>query len=666
MSIQNAKRDQNYVTTLLGVDISDLTTPTLVGVDAVTNRLLVSAIITGGGSSGTQYTDGDATVTHPVGTIPVYDKAGTITAVSVANPLPVSATISTAGLATSAKQDTGNTSLASIDTKLTNPLPVSLTSTTITGTVAAAQSGTWNIGTLTSITNTVTIAGAVTEATLDAALISQEATTSGIKGLTAFGAVTTNAPSYSTTKSDALSLDTSGLLRISLKDTPANTNKFLVTPDSVALPANQSVNISQINGVTPLMGNGTTGTGSQRVTIASDNTAFTVNAAQSGTWNVGGASTGSAVPSTAFYQGNQDGSGNLVGLKAWTHGINTAVALGARVLLGEFDDTSPTGTTENQAATLRISSNRNLYNTIRDAAGNERGANVTAGNALVVDGSAATQPVSGTVTGNQGTAGSTEWLIGGGVASGATDSGNPVKIGGRFNTTAPTVTDGQRVDWQMSNRGDGKIVHRDSSVAQADTVSNTANTLVNSTGTTLKLHTRPEVYNGTTWDRIPGDTTGIKIQDGGNSITVDATNLSTNMAQFGGNTVSSGVGTSGTGTQRVVLANDAGKTLVSASGSASSSGNNTIVSAGTNKLKVYAFTLSTLSTASVTVKFQSGAGGTDLWSVVLQAITGSSTGANLVVQPPAWLFATASATLLNLNLSSANAVQWSVSYFDEA
>ena len=44
-----------------------------------------------------------------------------------------------------------------------------------------------------------------------------------------------------------------------------------------ALTANQSVNVAQINGVTPLMGNGVTGTGSQRVTIASDNTAFSVN-----------------------------------------------------------------------------------------------------------------------------------------------------------------------------------------------------------------------------------------------------------------------------------------------------------------------------------------------------------------------------------------------------
>lgn len=57
------------------------------------------------------------------------------------------------------------------------------------------------------------------------------------------------------------------------------------------LTANQSVNVAQINGVTTLMGNGVTGTGSQRVTIASDNTAFSVNATlqtQTDTVMVGG------------------------------------------------------------------------------------------------------------------------------------------------------------------------------------------------------------------------------------------------------------------------------------------------------------------------------------------------------------------------------------------
>lgn len=130
--------------------------------------------------------------------------------------------------------------------------------------------------------------------------------------------------------------------------------------------------------------------------------------------------------------------------------------------------------------------------------------------------------------------------------------------------------------------------------------------------------------------------------------------------------VAAGVGATGATVPRVVVANGAGRTLVSAGGSAASSGNNTLVAAGTNRLKVYAFSLTTLSTTAMTCIFQDGAGGTELWRVVLQAGTGTSTGANLTVMPPAWIFATSAATLLNLNLSSANAVHWSVAYYDEA
>lgn len=68
-----------------------------------------------------------------------------------------------------------------------------------------------------------------------------------------------------------------------------------------ALTANQSINNAQINGVTPLMGNGVTGTGSQRVTIASDNTAFSVNATLS-------AETTKVIGVTR----TADGSGNLL------------------------------------------------------------------------------------------------------------------------------------------------------------------------------------------------------------------------------------------------------------------------------------------------------------------------------------------------------------------
>lgn len=61
-------------------------------------------------------------------------------------------------------------------------------------------------------------------------------------------------------------------------------------------------------------------------------------------------------------------------------GTGLPVAAGA----AQFDDTSPTAITENSFGNLRISANRNLYDTIRDAAGNERGANVTANNELLV------------------------------------------------------------------------------------------------------------------------------------------------------------------------------------------------------------------------------------------------------------------------------------------
>lgn len=77
-----------------------------------------------------------------------------------------------------------------------------------------------------------------------------------------------------------------GTLRVVLAtDQPALTNKLLVTPDSVALPANQSVNVAQMNGVTTTMGAGATGTGVQRVN------------------DVASAATGAAPPASAIYVG---------------------------------------------------------------------------------------------------------------------------------------------------------------------------------------------------------------------------------------------------------------------------------------------------------------------------------------------------------------------------
>lgn len=196
--------------------------------------------------------------------------------------------------------------------------------------------------------------------TTTAGEVAQGSTTSGQSGELTQSATTTNAPTYTTAKTNPLSSDTSGNLRVSLKDSPANTNKFLVTADAVtfaspqhviadsgtittvstvstitnvvhvddnsgsltvdnngtfavqaaatlaaettkvigtvniassqtvglatgantigALTANQSVNNAQVAGNAVSTGNGGVGTGVQRVAIASDNTAFSVNA----------------------------------------------------------------------------------------------------------------------------------------------------------------------------------------------------------------------------------------------------------------------------------------------------------------------------------------------------------------------------------------------------
>lgn len=68
-----------------------------------------------------------------------------------------------------------------------------------------------------------------------------------------------------------------------------------------------------------------------------------------------------------------------------------------------------------------------------------------------VDGSAVTQPVSGTITAV--TSISNAVTVVGAAASGAAKSGNPVQVGGVFNTTQPTVTTGQAVEMQATARG---------------------------------------------------------------------------------------------------------------------------------------------------------------------------------------------------------------------
>jgi hypothetical protein len=86
----------------------------------------------------------------------------------------------------------------------------------------------------------------------------------GTPGGTEYGIVTRNIPSGTQTVSGSVSVS-------NFPATQPVSGTVTTSP-----PSNASTNVAQINGVAPLMGNGVTGTGSQRVTIASDNTAFGV------------------------------------------------------------------------------------------------------------------------------------------------------------------------------------------------------------------------------------------------------------------------------------------------------------------------------------------------------------------------------------------------------
>lgn len=63
---------------------------------------------------------------------------------------------------------------------------------------------------------------------------------------------------------------------------------------------------------------------------------------------------------------------------------STGTGIAASGMMAQFDDTTPGTVTENRFGNVRMSVRREVYNQIRDAAGNERGANVTAAGELNV------------------------------------------------------------------------------------------------------------------------------------------------------------------------------------------------------------------------------------------------------------------------------------------
>lgn len=152
--------------------------------------------------------------------------AWTVTANQGTSPWVISGTV------------TANAGTGTFDVNITN------------ATLAVTQSGTWNIN---NITGTISLpTGAATETTL--AALNAKFNSLGQK-------------------------------------TMANSAPVVIASDQSSIPVtiagNQNINLAQVAGTATSVDNGTSDAGTQRVVIASDNTAFSVNAIQSGAWTTG-------------------------------------------------------------------------------------------------------------------------------------------------------------------------------------------------------------------------------------------------------------------------------------------------------------------------------------------------------------------------------------------
>jgi hypothetical protein len=226
------------------------------------------------------------------------------------------------------------------------------------------------------------------------------------------------------------------------------------------------------------------------------------------TGNGAASNTGSAVPAQADYQGV-----NVAGTLRGATGVNPS----GSVYATQMDLTSVNGTTV-------VTGNGTAASSIRVSLASDSTGQVTlATGANTIGALTANQSVNAAQIGgtNTVTGGASGLLaVGGNAASGASDSANPVKVGGVFNTTQPTVTNAQRVDFQTTNRG-AQIV-----ATGADTFNVTVNTALPAGGNTI------------------------------GAVTQASGPWTSNVTQFGGTNISTGTGASGAGIPRVTVAND--------------------------------------------------------------------------------------------------------------
>lgn len=113
-------------------------------------------------------------------------------------------------------------------------------------------------------------------------------------------------------------------------------------------------------------------------------------------------------------------------------------------------------------------------------------------------------------------------IASGDIASGSADSGNPVKVAGKYNSTKPSFSDGQRGDLQLTSRGAiaVSLFRPDQATGNIYRADNTDGVATSANIDNMGVINRNTVFNGTAWDRMPGNVSGVFINNAGTNKTL--------------------------------------------------------------------------------------------------------------------------------------------------
>lgn len=241
--------------------------------------------------------------------------------------------------------------------------------------------------------------------------------------------------------------------------------------------------IQGIAAMTPVL---TTLTGTNNIATVSTVTAVTsitnpvqANPGTAANWGIG--ATGSTVPANGIYN-SINVAGNLRGVTGLALGATfsqtIAIVDGSGNQVTSFGGSGGTSSNFGSAfpsagTAIGVSDGTNMIALRTGTAGTAAATSI-----LTVQGIASMTPILATLSGTN-TVTTVTTLTGGGVASGATDSGNPLKVGGKFNSTPITLTDGQRGDLQLDASGFLKVnVVSATGLAQGSTTASQTGSLI--------------------------------------------------------------------------------------------------------------------------------------------------------------------------------------------